>query len=386
MAGALVPQAIIPAYLATSLKPNMDGTINPSGIEDLNSIIGMTSPKGNLFPVTFMDHGMIDNFDYFSVFLERLPYTTLNFDTRSSPLVITDPVYNLPENREKIAEVVFESNDFPGLSIQKQPICSILSNLHLNKNKELTGLVVDAGDGACQITPVCMGFPILSLVTQIPLAGKDVTFQLTKLLREREKIPAEHAFEIASWLKQTECYVCQDPVKEFAKYDADPQKYFLDLKYKTKNGKTYQFKTGYERFMAGEFFFAPDTLNDEYKKPLPDLCIETIGRSPVDFRRRLALNINLSGGSTMFKNLDRRLQIEMQQQFDDRLEASFKATGYKSKPFEVCIPKDKNQLYRVFFGASMLANDPQFLPMIISKEMYNEHGPKLFRKNHKITV
>lgn len=242
----------------------------------------------------------------------------------------------------------------------------------------ISGLVIDSGDGATQLIPVYDGYPILSQATQLPLAGKDCDFFVTSLLRSREKIPAGIAFEIARKYKEDQFYICSDPVKEFAKYDANPEKYFGMAEYKASDGKTYKFQTGHEKFMAGEFFFNPDvifylfsfldsnfalskTLNPDYTKSLSSLIVETVYKCPMDTRRALLKNISISGGSTMFKNFDKRLEKEVKNELHTVLAGNNKQGGQVANIPEVIIPKDKHQKYRVFAGAAVMANQVLFL-------------------------
>jgi len=386
-AGNVEPQLTIPSYLAAAESKNsLPGTFELNGLEDLTSHIGLdVKTMKHLNPVPFMEHGIISNFDLFTAFMNQVPYTVLSYDTRRTPLLITEPVNNSPEHRERIGEILFDTLDYPAVCLMKQPIASILSALFENKNGNLTGLVVDSGDGSTQITPVYEGFPILSQVVQIPLAGKDVTKYITSILREREQIPANYAFEIATMHKEANCYLCSDPVKEFAKYDKDPEKFFIDCEFTCSDGKAYKFKAGHERFMSAEFFFNPDILNQDYKKSLIDNIIETVGRCPIDSRRGLFANIVVSGGSTTFKNFDRRLQADLKAELDRRRAEQIRINPRSNpKPIEVNVPKDKYQMYRVFKGASVYAIQDFFPQMLVYKDAYNEHGKSIFRRNNKV--
>jgi hypothetical protein len=75
-----------------------------------------------------------------------------------------------------------------------------------------------------------------------------------------------------------------------------PQKYDLDI--------------GYERFLAPEIFFNPEIYSSDFLTPLPEVVDTVIQTSPIDVRRGLYKNIVLSGGSTMFKDFGRRLQMD----------------------------------------------------------------------------
>ena len=90
------------------------------------------------------------------------------------------------------------------------------------------------------------GYVIGSSIKHIPIAGRDITYFVQQLLRDRgesQQIPPEDQLRVygsdqasldiadmfyfrAEKIKEDYTYVCQDIVKEFKKYDADPYKYF----------------------------------------------------------------------------------------------------------------------------------------------------------------
>ena len=60
------------------------------------------------------------------------------------------------------------------------------------KERTLTGTVVDSGDGVTHVIPVADGYVIGSCIKHIPLAGRDITSFVQKLMRDRaEPIPSE---------------------------------------------------------------------------------------------------------------------------------------------------------------------------------------------------
>ena len=84
----------------------------------------------------------------------------------------------------------------------------------------MTGTVIDAGDGVTHIFPVSDGYVIGSCVKNIPLAGRDITNFTLQCLKDRgEKFPAADSMEIAARIKEKYGYVCQDVLKEYAKFD-----------------------------------------------------------------------------------------------------------------------------------------------------------------------
>ena len=61
----------------------------------------------------------------------------------------------------------------------------------------------------------------------MPLAGKDISAFIQRQLRDRgEPVPPEDSLEVATRIKEMFCYVSQDIVKEYRKYDLDPTKHF----------------------------------------------------------------------------------------------------------------------------------------------------------------
>lgn len=91
----------------------------------------------------------------------------------------------------------------------------------------MTGTVIDSGDGVTHVIPVVDGYVIGSCIKHIPLAGRTVTQYIQQLMRDRkEPVPPEDSLEVAKRVKEMYSYVSPDMVKEYAKYDQKPDKYF----------------------------------------------------------------------------------------------------------------------------------------------------------------
>ena len=88
---------------------------------------------------------------------------------------------NSPENREQMAEIMFETFNVKGLFIGVQAVLALYSTVgeggagSVPNINDLTGCVVDSGDGVTHVFPVVQGFTIGSCVKHIPLAGSDIT-------------------------------------------------------------------------------------------------------------------------------------------------------------------------------------------------------------------
>ena len=69
---------------------------------------------------------------------------------------------------------------------------------------------------------------------------------------------------------------------------------------------------GYELFLGPESFFSPEIIDKNWKASLDESIDLTIQQCPIDYRRRLYADIVFSGGSTSFRNLDKRLELSLQ--------------------------------------------------------------------------
>jgi len=253
-------------------------------------------------------------------------------------------------------------------------------------DRTLSGTVIDSGDGVTHVIPCAEGYVIGSAIKHIPIAGRDITQFVLNLMRERGEmvsVPPEDQLKIAGKVKETYSYVCQDIVKEYRKYDAEPDKYFVKHDGEnTTTGKPYSVDIGYERFLAPEIFFNPEIYSSDFLTPLPEIVDGVIQQSPIDVRRGLYKNIVLSGGSTMFQHFGQRLKRDLKQLVDRRLDASVTASGslQKSSGVEVEVISHKRQRYAVWFGGSLMASLPEFYSFCHTKAQYDEIGPSICRR------
>ena len=281
------------------------------GIEDLDFYIGDEAyANAKTYQVDGpIRHGIVENWDHMERFWEQCIFKYLRAEPEENYFLLTEPPLNPPENRESTAEIMFESFNIKGLYIAVQAVLALAASWTSNKvtDRTLTGTVVDSGDGVTHVIPVAEGYVIGSAIKHIPLAGRDITYFVQQLLRERGEsanIPAEDSRRVAEKIKEDYSYVCQDMVREFRRFDEDPYKYFERYEGEhAASGRRYAVDVGYERFLAPEIFFNPEIASSDYLTPLPEVVDSVIQQSPIDVRRGLYKNIVLSGGSTMFLSL-----------------------------------------------------------------------------------
>ncbi|KVH95686.1 actin-related protein 3-like [Cynara cardunculus var. scolymus] len=328
--------------------------------------------------------GQVENWDAMEHFWQHCIFNYLQCDPEDHYFCLTESPLTLPESREYTGEIMFETFNVPGLYIAVKSVLALAAGCNASK-REMTGVVVDVGDGATHVVPVAEGYVIGSSIKSIPVAGKDVTLFIQQLMRERgEQISPEDSFEVARKVKETYCYTSSDIVKEFNKHDNEPSKYIKQWKgIKPKTGAPFSCDIGYERFLGPEIFFNPEIYNSDYKTPLPALIDKCIQSAPIDTRRALYKNIVLSGGSTMFKDFQRRLQRDVKKIVNARVRASYARSNreVKAHPVEVNVVSHPIQSYAVWFGGSVLASTPEFYTACRTKAEYEEYGASICRTN-----
>ncbi|CAI5712619.1 unnamed protein product [Peronospora destructor] len=391
-AGNAEPSYIIPSTIAVSGGNDSSTVRSRQGIDDLDFYIGKEAlDHASTHQVNYpIAQGIIQNWDNMEKLWQRCIFQHMRCEPEEHYMLLTEPPLNPPENREATAEIMFETFNVPGLYIAVQAVLALYASWPKVKDpsqRSLTGTVIDSGDGVTHVIPVSDGYVIGSCIRHIPLAGRDVTHFIQKMLRDRgEKVPPEESLEVAKRVKEAHSYVCSDLVKEFKKYDTKPEKYFMkysDLHPRTK--QPWEIDVGYERFLAPEIFFNPEIFSTDFTTPLPNVVDEAILKCPIDTRRGLYRNIVLSGGSTMFKDFGRRLQRDIKRLADDRQTANLalhsKFHQAHAEALEVNVLSHRMQRFAVWFGGSMVASTPDFYRVCHTKAQYEEEGPRIARHN-----
>ncbi len=306
--------------------------------------------RGVLKLIYPIEHGQITDWDA----MERIWYYTFYNDLRVNPnehpVLLTEAPLNPLNNREKMAELMFETFNTPAIYISMQAVLSLYSS------GRTTGIVVDAGDGVTHIVPVFEGFAISHAIQRTDIGGRDITHYLRRLLRQRGySLTSSAEQEIVKDIKERLCYVALDPDKELKLHGKVSG---MDKPYTLPDGEV--ITVGSERFMAPELFFQPGLIGSE-ELPLHEQIYQSIQACDVDLRRDLYSNIVLSGGSTMFPGLKERLHKEL--------------TALVPETIEVKIIAPPERRYSVWIGGSILSSLKTFAKMWVTRKEYSESGP-----------
>lgn len=289
---------------------------------------------------------------------------------------MTEAPLNPRKNKEKIAEIFFESFNVPALYVSMQAVLSLYST------GRTTGVVLDSGDGVTHAVPIFEGFALPHSVIRNDIAGRQVTKYLKLLLRkESVNFNTSAEFEIVKNIKERVCYLSLNPIKEesgmgsssssstaaaaaaAAAAVAGGSQQAEKIAFTLPDGNVIDI--GSARYRAPELLFRPDLIGDE-SEGIHQVLTESIIKSDIDLRKTLYQNIVLSGGSTLFKG------------FGDRLLSELKKLAPRDIKIKINSPKER--LYSTWIGGSILASLDTFKKMWITKREYESEGVKVLHR------
>ncbi|TFF99428.1 MAG: actin, cytoplasmic 2 [Promethearchaeota archaeon] len=305
-----------------------------------------------MFPV---EHGIIEDWTAMEKIWHYTFYTDLRTDPSEHPALLTEAPLNPRKNREKMAEIMFETFNIPALYVAMQAVLSLYAS------GRTTGCVIDIGDGVSHVVPIFEGFALSHAIQRVDLAGRDITTYLQRLLRQKGySFTTSAEKEIVRDIKEKLGYVAVDPEKEMrlSKKVAGMKKSYM-----LPDGETIE--VGVERFLAPECFFNPSVIGKELE-PLDDIIVNAISSCDVDLRRDLYSNIVLSGGSTMFPGIKERLTNEIKEQIPESVDV------------KIIAPPER--MYSVWIGGSILSSLKTFHRMWITRREYKEMGPQVIHR------
>ena len=168
------PQEIYPSVVG---RPKLigDDAISGASIKDIN--VGQVAYDNRKFldlkyPI---QNGVVKDWED-TVHLWRHGFDQLKVKPAQTSILITEPVRNPDENKEKMAEIIFEKFGFGNMQIQYQAVLSAVAE------GLTTACVLDSGDGVTHVVPIAENYILNNSIKRSNLAGKEVTKFLTKLL------------------------------------------------------------------------------------------------------------------------------------------------------------------------------------------------------------
>jgi len=333
--------------------------------------------------------GLIQDFNPIKPLVDHALNKIMHCNPSEHPILVTEPAWNTPSNRERMAEIMFEEFNVPAFYIANT---GVLNAFAAGKG---SALVIDVGQSMASVTPVIDGFVLRKGLAYSPLpklvhaharhilvnptqhrSGIDLLpHQLIAnkmsvdpgaapkytLRRERESGLTDswrqwaEAREVEEWI-QSVAGVLEQGWNDQAAAQRPPRQYEFPTGFNTYFGP--------ERFSVGEqfFFHSPQLVatNPNLPKNIPALITEALRACDPELRQVLMGNVVLTGGGSLFAGFADRLSTELIRSFPH---TKIHAPG---NPIE--------RRYGGWLGGSILASLGIFHQLWISKEEWQEHG------------
>ncbi|XP_044274847.1 actin-like protein 7A [Varanus komodoensis] len=297
-------------------------------------------------------HGIIVDWDTVQDIWEYLFQKEMKIRPDEHAVLVSDPPLSPTTNREKYAEMLFETFCTPAMHIAYQ------SRLSMYSYGKTSGLVVESGHGVSYVVPIYEGYTMPNITERVDYAGSDVTQYLKKLLNESVRLFSEKDWEILEDIKENYCFTSLDYQQDTA---APPRKH--EIEYELPDGQ--RIIIGKERFMCSEMLFKPSLINSQ-QLGLPLLTMTSLNKCDVTLKKKLMGNILLCGGCTTIKGFADRFQRELIRMCPNDNPISSASSERKTS---------------VWIGGSILASLKTFQQLWVHRREYEERGPfYIYRK------
>ncbi|KAJ7507558.1 actin-related protein Arp4p [Mycena galericulata] len=402
-AGDDTPKAVIPTTYGFHRAPPDPDSAMPDAAEDpmnggapkiAKMYMGQFGPsvwREGMEVANPLSEGLIHDFEPINALMRHAVADVMRCNPSEHPILVTEPAWNTPANRERMAEIMFEDFQVPAFYIANT---GVLNAFAAGKG---SALVIDVGQTMASVTPIVDGFVlrkglVYSSLPQLVHAkarhtllapssqrgGRGIDLYPHQLISN--KLPVEPGALPRFTLREDRVngttdswrnwYVGREVDEWIQSVAGVLEQGWNDQLVATRPARQYEFPTGYnaffgqERYLVGEQFFwhSPQLLaqNPSLPKTIPALITESLRACDPELRQVLVGNVVLTGGGSLFAGFGDRLSTELARSFPH---VKIHSPG---NPVE--------RRYGGWLGGSVLASLGTFHQLWISKEEWMEHG------------
>ena len=307
------------------------------------------SKKGILVKNYPIERGLIVDFEEMEKIWHHTFYNELRVAPEEHTAILTESPLNLNSNREKMAEIMFETFNVPALYIAKGPVLSLYASGRYN------GVVLNCGYDTCQIVPVYQGNCLLHTLKKMDFGGKQLTEYLIKLLEEMGYYSIKE--DIVRDIKEKLGHV----VLHFeSETDSAALVNERHVSFELPDGQVVSI--GNARFKCTEPLFKPSMIGNNCAG-IHESTFNSINKCAEEARKHLFGNIVLSGGTSMFAGMTERMQMELI------------SLAPPTTRIRIIAPPDRK--YSTWIGGSIFAGLSQFQDSTVSKQEYKDYGTEI---------
>ncbi|KAJ7781456.1 actin-related protein Arp4p [Mycena metata] len=400
-AGDDAPKAVIPTTFGFHRAPPDADSAMPDAADPTRSGTGKFTKMymGQYGPSVWREgmevtnpltDGLVHDFEPVAALMRHAVVDVMRCNPTEHPILVTEPAWNTPANRERMAEIMFEEFQVPAFYIANT---GVLNAFAAGKG---SALVIDVGQTIASVTPIVDGFVlrkglVYSSLPQLVHAHARHTL-VTPTVQRRggidlyphqlitNKMPVEVGAPPRYTLREdrvkgtTESWRMWYEAREVDEWSQSVagvlEQGWNDQAAASRPPRQYEFPTGYnawftsERYSVGEQFFwhSPQLMasNAGLPKTIPALISESLRACDPELRQVLVGNVVLTGGGSLFAGFGDRLSSELARSFPH---VKIHSPG---NPVE--------RRYGGWLGGSVLASLGTFHQLWISKEEWTEHG------------
>ncbi|KFO31782.1 actin-related protein T2 [Fukomys damarensis] len=344
-----------PRHVLSSVVGHLKAKLSPTGPHQKKYVVGEEAlfKQEALQLCAPIERGLIVGWDDAERLWRHLFEWELGVKPSEQPVLVTEPSLNPRENREKTAQVMFESFGVPAFYLSDQAVLALYASACV------TGLVVDSGEGITCTVPVFEGYSLPHAVAKLYVAGRDITEQLTRLLLAGGRtFPCLLDKALVDDIKEKLCYVASEPEKELCQRPEDVLR-----EYRLPDGNI--IFLGDQLFQAPEALFSPGQVGTQ-SPGLAKMVLASVTKCDTDIQKTLFREMVLSGGSTLFQGLEERLLRELEM------------LAPKGTPIKITAPPDR--WFSTWIGASIVTSLSSFKQMWVTAADFKEFGTSVVQR------
>lgn len=307
--------------------------------------------------------GLVTDWEGVTRVWEQVFEKALEVAPSNHPLLLADSPTTEEKDREKMAEILFETFGVPAYFVASQSVLSVYSA------GRTSAIVIECGHSVTHAMAVHEGFAFPHTIMRLELGGQDITRNLQELLAERHVSLGEGpaGLATANAIKETYGEVALDYAQQAHALKVHPQ----DVPgYQLPDGTTVQLQT--EHVRCAEALFHPQLAGCR-GQGLADMLCDIVEVCMADREggpmRPLPQFVLLAGGTSLLPGLE------------DRLRRAVETRAGMALDMYISCARTPERHHAAWVGGSLLAHLPQFVDNnFVHLGEYSEEGASVVHK------